>query len=47
MKIKADVEGINIIKQLCDIVLKAGGLETFHLAKIVFENLEDIKNGQD
>ena len=47
MKIKADKEGIETMKSLCDLALKAGGLQNFMHVKRILENLEELEDGKD
>ena len=43
MKIKADKTGIEVIKQLCDLALKQGGLQNLNAVTQVLQSIEEIE----
>ena len=45
MIIKADKQGIEVIKELSDMALKVGGLQNFNIIKDILDNLEELSDG--
>lgn len=42
MKIKADKEGVNVIKGLCDVALKTAGIQNLEVVNSIIDGLEEL-----